>query len=246
MEQNEQNQNRILWSGRLIYGEDIESGEYGWKTANAPENFNVSDSRMLILTHDLLEHTDGESASVYNEFRALGAVLAVRGEITLNNRFSYDESISNDWSSLAYDLINDPEPIAWQALQSLPDDDQYSGVYFTRQQYKQYRNAGWKEYCYSSDDTGMQAARMYCIKARHAFNAMQEGYKAACERYADIDDMRAVFIRVQSNLQGMLSEEYAEIYGECKCMVYADGDVRIEWPESEYDYEEETDEEELE
>ena len=62
MEQNEQNQNRILWSGRLVYGEDIEYGQHGWKTANAPENFNVSDSRMLILTHDLLEHTDGESA----------------------------------------------------------------------------------------------------------------------------------------------------------------------------------------
>jgi hypothetical protein len=140
-----QNQNRILWSGRLVYGEDSEYREYGWKTANAPEGFNVSDSNMLTLTHDLLEHTDGESASVYNEFKALGAVLAVRGKIALNNRFSYDESISSDWSTLAYDLINDPEPIAWQPLDSLPDDDQYAGVYFTREQYRQYRNSGWKE-----------------------------------------------------------------------------------------------------
>ena len=244
--QNEQNQNRILWSGRLVYGKDSEYGGYGWKTANAPENFNVSDPNMLTLTHDLLEHTDGESASVYNEFRALGAVLAVRGEITLNNRFSYDESISNDWSSLAYDLINDPEPIAWQALQSLPEDDQYSVVYFTREQYKLYRNAGWKEYRYSSDNADMQTARTYCIKARHAFNAMQEGYIAACERFAGIDDMRSVFLRVQANLKRMLDGESAEIYGECKCTVYANGDVRIEWPESEYDYEEESEGEELE
>lgn len=236
----------MLWSGRLVYGEDFEYGGYGWKTANAPEGFNVSASDMLTLTHDLLEHIDGESASVYNEFRALGAVLAVRGEVTINNRFSYDESISSDWVSLAYNLMSDPETIAWQALQSLPDDDQYAGVYFTREQYKQYRNSGWKEYRYSSDDTGMRVARTYCIKARHAFNAMQEGYKAACERYADIDDMRSVFLQVQSSLQGRLSEENAEIYGECECTVYADGDVFIEWPESEYDYDEETDGEELE
>lgn len=167
--QNKQNQNRILWSGRLIYGEDFEYGNYGWKTANAPEGFNVSASDMLTLTHDLLEHTDGESDSVYNEFRAPGAVLVVRGEVTINNRFSYDESISSDWSSLAYDLINDDETIAWQSLDSLPDDDQHSGVYFTREQYKRYRNSGWKEYRYSSDDAGMRTARAYCIKARHAF-----------------------------------------------------------------------------
>lgn len=246
VEQNKQNQNRILWTGRLVYGEDLEYGGYGWKTASAPKGFNVSASDMLTLTHDLLEHVDKESASVYNEFRTLGAVLTVRGETTLNDRFSYDESMASDWSSLACDLINDDETIAWQALQSLPDDDQYAGVYFTREQYKQYRNSGWKEYRYSSDDPGMQTARTYCTRARHAFNAMQQGYIAACERYADIDDMRSVFLRVQSNLQGLLDAENAEIYSECQCTVYADGNVSIEWPESDYDYDEEAEEEELE
>lgn len=242
----QQEQPRVLWSGRLVYGEDTDYGGYGWKTANAPEGFNVSAGDMLTLTHDLLEHIDGESASVYNEFMALGAVLVVRGEVTINNRFSYDESISSDWVSLAYNLMQDPESVSWCELLMLPDDDQYAGVYFTREQYRQYRNAAWKEYRYSSDDASMRTARTYCIKARHAFNAMQEGYIAACERYADIDDMRAVFIRVQANLKRMLDGGSAEIYGECKCMVYADGDVRIEWPESEYDYDEETDDGELE
>ena len=88
----------------------------------------------------------------------------------------------------------------------------------------------------------MQAAREFCTKARHAFNAMQEGYKAACERYAGIDDMRAVFIRVQANLRRMLDDESAEIYRECQCTVYANGSVSIKWPEAEYDYDEETDE----
>lgn len=245
-EQNKQNQNRILWSGRLVYGKDQECGGYGWKTANAPKGFNVSGADMLTLTHDLLEHLDGESNSVYNEFRALGAVLTVRGKTTLNNRFSYDESITSDWSSLAFDLMRDPECVSWCGLLTLSDDDQHSGVYFTREQYKSWRWAAWREYKYSCDDAGMQDAREFCTKARHAFNAMQEGYIAACERYADIDDVRAVFLKVQSNLQAMLDAESAEIYGECKCMVYADGDVRIEWPESEYDYDEETDEEELE
>ena len=247
-EQNKQNQNRILWSGRLVYGKDQEYGGYGWKTANAPEGFNVSGADMLLLTHDLLEHADGESDSVYNEFRALGAVLAVRGEVSLNNRFSYEESISSDWSGLAFNLMNDPESVSWCELLTLPDDDQYSGVYFTREQYRVYRNAAWEEYGYSSEDAGMQDAREFCTKARHAFNAMQEGYLAACERYADIDDMRSVFLRVQANLKRMLSEEYAEIYGECECTVYADGYVCIEWPESEYeyDYDEETDDGELE
>lgn len=236
---------RILWCGRLVYGEDSEYGAYGWKTANAPEGFNVSDVRMLTLTHDILEHTEGESASVYNEFKALGAVLAVRGEITLNNRFSYDESISGDWSSLAYNLMSDSESVAWCKLQSLPNEDKHSGVYFTREQYKQYRNSAWREYGCSSDDMSTQAARQFCTKSRHAFNAMQDGYMAACERYADIDDMRSVFLRVQSNLQGLLDAGNAQIYGECTCTVYATGDVRTEWPESEYD-EEESDDEELE
>ena len=182
----------MLWSGRLVYGEDTDYGGYGWKTANAPEGFNISAGDMLTLTHDLLEHTDGESASVYNEFRALGAVLAVRGEVTINNQFSYDESISSDWVSLAYNPMQDPESVSWCELFMLPDDDQYAGVYFTREQYQQYRNAAWKEYRYSSDDASMRTARTYCIKARHAFNAMQEGYIAACERYADIDDMRSI------------------------------------------------------
>ena len=243
MKQQEQDkqmeQPRILWTGRLVYGEDEEYGDYGWKTANAPEGFNVSGTDMLTLTHDLLEHTEGESASVYNEFKALGAVLAVRGEVSLNNRFSYDQTISSDWSSLAWDLIYDDESVAWSNLQSLPNDDQYAGIYFTRRQYRLYRNAAWEEYGYSSEGVGMQAAREFCTKARLAFNAMQDGYIAACERYADIADMRSVFLRVQSNLQALLDAESAEIYGECQCTVYADGDVCIEWPDYDYDYDEE-------
>lgn len=138
-------QPRILWTGRLVYCADMEYGDYGWKTANAPEGFNVSDPGMRTLTHDLLEHTDGESASVYNEFKALGAVLAVRGETTLDDLFSYEESISGDWSSLVWDLIYDDESVVWRKLQSLPDEDQYAGVYFTREQYRHYRNAAWEE-----------------------------------------------------------------------------------------------------
>ena len=243
----QQKQPRVLWTGRLVYGEDLEYARHGWKTADAPEGFNVSSSDMLPLTHDLLEHTARESNSVYNEFRALGAVLAVRGEITLDNRFSYEKNICGDWSGLAYDLMNDPESVEWCELLALPGDDQHAGMYFTREQYKMWLRSAWQGYCYSSDEASMLTARLFCTRARHAFNAMQEGYKAACERYADIANMRAVFIRVQANLRRMLTVENAEIYGECECTVYADGYVYIEWPEAEDDDDgEETDDGELE
>ena len=60
---------------RFEYKEDEEFGTMGWALPIA--GFNVGDGR--IVAHDVMEHGAGESGTVVEELRALGAMVLIRG-----------------------------------------------------------------------------------------------------------------------------------------------------------------------